>query len=223
MALVSDGLKMDLLSDMSLERVFQKHIIDGASYFFRDARQRIDEEYQFRHELADALDVSINDIIIVGSAKMGFSIKTNELIPFDGQYLNSRNRAKRSDLDIAVVNKDLFGVVTKDVFSLSRRYDAEWIRERWRLNQFYSDASKITQPIFRNYCKYVSMGWLRPDFLPLDYQKEAPWNDVVDSWRKMLDYRKISIGIYSEWFYLKNYQIKSLEILRDNIMEMNYD
>lgn len=222
MALVSDGLKGDLISDMSLERVFQKHVIDGASYFFKSARSKIDEEYQLRHELADCLDININDVIIVGSAKLGFSIKTKQLIPFDSSYESTSNKRLRSDIDIAVVSRELFGKITKDVFSLSRRYDPHWINEKWLLNQYYQDAEKLRKPIFSSYCEYVSKGWIRPDYLPLEYQKDAPWKKVIEEWREKLEYRKISIGIYSEWFYLKNYQIKGLEVLQNNIKGLHY-
>lgn len=217
MANIYDVFVNDIMKLPSIERVFQKHIIDGPSYFFEHVVQKVDDEYHFRDELARSIDVHINDIMIVGSAKLGFSIKSKELALFDARFESTKALSDRSDIDIAIINKDFFDRTTRHIFSLSRRYERAWIDENWTLNDFYKFLEDDEDSIFQRYCKYIAMGWLRPDLLPLQYHQNAPWGEVVSKWKKKYSQRKISIGIYSDWFYLKNYQIKSLETLKSKL------
>lgn len=214
---IHEAFVNDIVRLPSIERVFQKHIIDGPSYFFKNVAQKIDDEYQLRDELAKSINVNINDVIIVGSAKLGFSIKSKELNLFDAKFESTKALSDRSDIDIAIINKEFFDKTTRHIFSLSRRYDKAWIDQNWTRNDFYRHIEDDEDSIFQRYCKYVAMGWLRPDLLPLQYHNNAPWGDTVTKWKRKYLQRKISVGIYSDWFYLKNYQIKSLETLKSKI------
>lgn len=201
---------------MPLERIFQKHIVDGRSFLFNDLLDKCDWEYELRDELARTLGANINDIVIVGSSKLGFSVKTQRFLEFDHEFQRSRNPRQRSDVDIAVVNNDCFGKISKEIFSLSRHFDREWRLGNWKINDFYHTERDLAA----QYVLYLAKGWLRPDYLPTVYYASAPWKKVVEAWRKRLDGRKISIGFYSEWFYLKHYQMENLGRLRMLINEL---
>lgn len=213
--MIESEIKEDLLSDMPIESVFQKHIVDGDSYFFSTIIGDVNSEYDFRSELARSLNVNINDVVIVGSAKLGFSLKNINFSKFDHDFEISGNPNEKSDIDVAVVNNVLFDRITKKIFELSNHLDKTWANENWRTN-YYSHEPK---DLVAKYAFYVTKGWLRPDVMPLIYYSSAPWKQFSDSWRRKIK-RKISIGIYSDWYYLKNYQMDNLKTLKAKIQEL---
>lgn len=207
---ISHPLRADLVSTMPVERIFQKHIVDGRSFLFNQLLGKCDWEYELRDELARALGANINDVVIVGSSKLGFSIKTQNFREFDHDFRLSKNPRKRSDVDIAIINNGCFDRIAKQIFSLSRHFEKEWQEANWKVNDFYHEERNLAT----QYTLYLAKGWLRPDYLPTVYYSTAPWKTVVETWRRRLGGRKISIGFYSEWFYLKHYQMGNLERLR---------
>lgn len=151
------SIKADLISAMEIEQLFQKHIIDGTSYFFRDFLNDGNKEYILRHEFSELLGLSINDIVIVGSAKLGFSVKNEKFAKFDERFSNTYKPAHKSDIDIAIVSRKLFDRETETIYDISRHFSQAWIDENWRHNVYYHDDSKLKQnnidSIFNNYTK----------------------------------------------------------------------
>ncbi len=209
---ISDSLRTDLTLAMPTEQVFQKHVVDGASYFFTEKLDQIDLEYELRHELANSLGVNINDVIIVGSAKLGFSLKTEEFQEFDHVYSKSNNPRDQSDIDIAIINRRLYDSTIEQVFQLTRHFDKEWVEKNWQMNAFYRKPGNL----YKRYALYLAKGWLRPDLLPNVFYDAAPWRSVCEKWQTGLA-RKIALGFYSDWFYLKHYQMDNLDRLRSKL------
>lgn len=222
MALISN-ISKDLVSDMNIEQLFQKHIIDGSSYFFQEFLKEGDQEYQLRHDIAVALKININDIVIVGSAKIGFSIKDENFNKFDDKFSKTYKVSHKSDIDIAIVNKTFFDQQTALIFEMSRHFSADWIDDKWIENLYYQDErvrkGKAIDPLFQSYTKYIARGWLRPDFTPNNYINQIPWKGTVDKWFPLLN-RKINVGLYSDWYYLKHYQMDHLLKLRIKMQKL---
>lgn len=216
MTAIATLLRSDLVSSMPIERVFQKHVIDGTSFLFRDHLSNLDWEYELRDEIATVLSLNINDVVIVGSAKLGFSLKTHDFLAFDQRYLETRNPRLKSDVDVAVVNRACFDEFTKRIYSLSRHFDKDWIKENWQINAF----NRTPINLFQKYALALAKGWFRPDLLPSIFYESAPWKDVCSVWYNKLQKRKVSIGFYSEWFYLKHYQMDNLDRLRALVRAM---
>lgn len=212
---ISDLLRADLISNTPIEQVFQKHVVDGASYFFKERMQQVDLEYELRHELALALDININDVIIVGSAKLGFSLKTEDFLKFDHKYGLSNNPREQSDIDIAIINRRLYDTTIEQIFHLSRHFERSWIKQHWQMNAFYKEPTNL----YVKYALYLAKGWLRPDYLPSSYFEVAKWRPVSERWFTKLK-RKISLGFYADWMYLKHYQMDNLERLRSQLNEL---
>lgn len=203
-------LKADLISAMPIEQVFQKHIVDGKSYFFDKELNNKDLEYELRDDLARSLSISINEVIIVGSAKIGFSVKSHKFRPFDYDFTTTKNPRKRSDIDIAIINKHIFDKICEEIFHLSRHFDERWIEQNWAKNYYYPHGDDL----YYKYVKYLSKGWLRPDYFPTLYLASRAWKDECEKWHTKTKKRKISIGIYSSWVYFKHYQMDNLEKLK---------
>lgn len=211
-------LNSDLISYVPIEQLFQKHIIDGSSFLFREIIKDEDKEYVLRHELAEALQLSINDIVIVGSAKLGFSVKDLNFVKFDGKFTETKQVRNKSDIDIAVVSRFLFDQEAQRIYDMSRHFSKAWIKSNWKFNHFYSTGGRLqstgVQSLFNAYTMNIARGWLRQDFSPNAYIDIVPWKTVSDKWYRNIG-RKISIAVYADWRYLKNYQMDHLNTLRE--------
>jgi len=216
-SLTLEALKADLVSEMEIEQLFQKHIVDGTSYFFSENIKDINKEYVLRHELAQLLNLSINDIVIVGSAKLGFSVKDEKFLRFDERFIATNKKKNRSDIDIAIVSRKLFESQTELIFNICDHFDGIWEYQNWRYNLYYPDEQTLRQKgghsLLQKYVMNLARGWFRVDYSPSIYINSAPWKKLVRKWSDALD-RQIAIAIYSDWRYLKHYQMKNLETLR---------
>lgn len=63
--------------NLTPEIIVQKYLIEGSSYFFKNLEDY--EEFYFKKELAESLGIHIRNITVVGSGKLGFSIKPDKV------------------------------------------------------------------------------------------------------------------------------------------------
>jgi hypothetical protein len=101
--------------NLPLDVLLQKYIIDTDSHFFQKIENRLDE-FDFKKDISQILSVHVRDIIIVGSGKLGFSLKPYitksksayyNFYEFDFKW-KQNNSNKRSDLDVAIISSELF-------------------------------------------------------------------------------------------------------------------
>jgi len=147
-----------------------------------------DRQSLLRRRVSDNFRVSMRDVILVGSAKIGCTLTQKldrpPLSPFsDG-----------SDIDIAIISSRLFEYYWEQAFN------------------YYSDVrewEKIGQ--FR---KYLFRGWMRPDMLPVDTEFGASrlWFDFFLGQTASGDFggNKVSAGIYYSEHFWEKYASRSL-------------
>ncbi|WP_428666442.1 hypothetical protein [Runella sp.] len=188
--------------------VVQKHLIDGSSFFFRSLPEG--EEFAFKKDIANSLDVHIRDIVIVGSGKLGFSIKPDKDNPslylfkkFD-YYFEKNNENEKSDLDIAIVSSSLF--------------DQQLIN----LHKHTGGYTDKTYPYNRkvDFAKYIIKGWLRPDMVPRDYSISSEVIKVQDDYKRKFG-RKVSIGIYKSWYFFETYHQNNIKSIQLNFISVS--
>jgi hypothetical protein len=136
-------------------------------------------------------------------------VKTDQFLKFDHEYEKTKNVRKKSDIDIALVNSRYFDEVAEAIYHLSCHFDREWIRQNWTTNQYHTEGKNL----FNEYSLYVARGWLRQDYMPNAYLKECDWLKPCNSWAEKLG-RKVAIGVYGNWTYLKHYHMDHLLRLR---------
>jgi hypothetical protein len=109
-----------------------KYIISG------DSRTLPSESYyKLRVEIADWFGIHPNEVIMVGSGKLGFSIDPSKMFhPF----------RRDSDYDIAILSSELFDFYWRKVFAYSQA------------NLFWKERDDFNS--------YLVRGWVRPDLLP---------------------------------------------------------
>lgn len=200
------NFKKDIFNDLDSEFITQKYLIDGDSYFFREFYPL--EEFEFKKGLADILKVHIRDITVVGSGKLGFSLKPNpvesslyEFKKFDYDFYENANNDK-SDLDIAIISEKLFEYFLADVYLKTNKYRTipeDWVRNR------------------KSFSFYVLKGWFRKDFLFDGYDYDSTLIKFIDFYKKKYK-RDINLGIYKSWFYFENYHINNIENIKINLL-----
>jgi hypothetical protein len=186
--------------------VVQKYLIDGASYFF-DAHYDSHEEFDFKKSLASSLGAHIRDIAIVGSGKLGFSLKPEREIPglyqfnkFDKRYEIDPD-SKKSDLDVAIVSRDLF--------------DSQ-LEELYRFTSAYSNT-EFNAARLKSFSKYILKGWIRPDFLPASYSITEKLGVTSQHFSTKYQ-RSVNIGIYKSWYYFEQYHVSNVHTLSLNLI-----
>ncbi len=209
-----DSLKTDLRNEsLSFEQLFQKHIVDSQCFFFNSIIKDTKKEYEIRGLIANSLGVHINEVIIVGSAKLGFSLSPKKLYnEFDSKFNQTKIFRDKSDLDIAVISPDLFKDLNIRIYNYTNSF-----KFKWHENEYYngSKLNDFNVPINYKFFEYHTKGWFRPDFKPRGF--EFCTNSSYENLKKQIidtTGRKIGLGIYKNWFFFKNYHIENLKILQ---------
>ena len=176
---------------------------DRVPYVFDPEPQSWD---QFRADISAELDVAAVDIAVVGSARLGFSLKPGN---------NLKAFSDKSDIDVIIVNEKLF--------------DHLWIH---LLATAYPDPE--TSPKLggwlNNRRREVYAGWLNPLEIKLDraiwgeratpvIQFSSQWFDVLQKASKYPPRRHevIEGRLYRTWRHAELYHLHSLAALRETL------
>lgn len=187
-------LKQDLKNlDMTDSRIVGKHISFGIPYIFAGNDDIYDD---LKNAIASEFDVDEDDVIMVGSAKLGFSIKPEKLwMPIQDD----------SDIDVAIISERLFDDYWKELLDFNINIKSRSVSEDEKYWRFL---------------KYFFKGWLRPDLFPFDYSKRLRWFKFFDgiSYKKY-DKRKVSAAVYRNRYFFKHYHALNIKKIRQGVSE----
>jgi len=174
------------LPKLTNSEMVNKYYLSGASYALNDTYH-----HKLREEVATYFNLAFTDVFIVGSAKLGFSIKPERrFMPFGDE----------SDVDVTIISKDLFEKVWHEIHIFQK-------------NGGYWDLAP-----FKN---YHFQGWMRPDKLPRlrSFRFTSKWWDFFNSFSQ--DGRcgpyRIRGGLYYSRFFFDSYQQICLDQCREEI------
>lgn len=196
-----EEFKKNCISSKS-DSIVQRYLIEDSTYFFNEIETG--KEYDFKKEIAGILNVHIRDIVIVGSGKLGFSLKPDNsdiglylFKEFDHNYKNNLS-TKKSDLDIAIISSFLFDKEIKNLYNHTGFYKFNW-----------NDRN--------SFAKYVLKGKLAIRFLPIDFQLTKEIMLVQEKY-KMEYGREINIEIYKSWHYFETYHQENIKNIQVNLL-----
>lgn len=158
----------------------QKDIIFGGCAVLDD-----DQYLELRSDVAKQFSAHPNDVLVVGSAKLGFSIAPHK------RY---RTFCDESDIDIVIVNSKLFDEIWYLVY------------KSWKSKIYWENGA--------NFQKYLFRGWIRPDFFPSSQVmpiSKAWWEYFreLTASGKFGPY-KLAGAVYKNWDYVEQYQIGAI-------------
>ena len=186
--------------------VVQKYLIENDAYFFKEISG--DEEFEFKKDIALLLDVHIRDIAIVGSGKLGFSLKPEKDVPglylfkeFDYKF-NLSETNEKSDLDIAVISSSLFDKEIKNLYNHTHYYAKQYIWDK---------DERISLAI------YVLKGRLATRFLPIGFPLTDEIKNAQEKYQ-MLFGRKVNLEIYKSWHFFETYHQENIKNIQVNLI-----
>lgn len=176
----------------SNEELVERYIWFGTPAIFSDCEQTY---YDLKREISTQFPVkSKNNIIVVGSAKLGFSIAPRKRF---------RDIQDESDIDVAIIDEELF--------------DSYWER-LFEFNINVKSRSEKEEYLYQKFLQYFFKGWLRPDLFPFDFEGKREWFDFFSgiSYKKY-DKRKVAAAIYKNEYFFKKYHEENIETLREEL------
>ncbi|WP_203031508.1 hypothetical protein [Segatella copri] len=166
-------------------RIVRKYIIHGIPYVFKDNANRY---YDFREQIANHWHVGFQEVLILGSGKLGYSYHKNSVF------------SDESDIDVAIVNQSLF-----ESFYLEIR------NFQYRLESGLETLTSHEKCEYNRFLSYMIKGWMRPDILPAKITGKLS-KDEWFSYFKSISYNnnlagnyKVSAGLFKNFDYMEYY------------------
>ena len=145
------------------------------------ADQLAGQHTSLKQRIAGKFHISQADVVIVGSAKLGFSIAPEKRF---------REFGESSDIDVAIVSSDFYVKVWYELFNYERS------------GAYWEHAKE-----FEHYC---FRGWIRPDKLPRSsvYPFSKSWWDFFQSLTASGEFGpyKIRAALYHSKHFIDAYQ-----------------
>lgn len=150
-----------------------------------------DEAYlRLRAKVAAHFGLHENDVLVVGSGKLGFSIAPHKRYKKFGD---------ESDIDVAIVNSAFF--------------DKVWglVHKKWQQRSLWDREVRFKE--------YLFSGWIRPDLFPPNMEFSTEWWEFFRQLTSSGEFGpyKIAGAVYKNWDYLEIYQSNALDACKEEL------
>lgn len=174
-------------------KIVRKYIIHGTPFVFKDNQEAY---YDFREMIAKRWNVRFNEVLILGSGKLGYSYHKKSVF------------SEESDIDVAIVSRDLF-----EDFNMDLR-EFQYQKEQGLLTLSCHEESQ-----YHSFLTYMIKGWMRPDKLPAKLTGSISKKEWFEYF-KSISYNnnpagnyKIAAGLFKDFNYMERYYVNSLMTL----------
>lgn len=168
-----------LLDTNSISRIVNRNIFSENPICFKE----INKSWELREEIANYFDIHVKNIEIVGSGKLGISLKEES----HGKPFN-----EKSDIDVLIVSNEMFDEAWKDLLKLEKKYYKLTTTQRAFLAECYDT---------------IPRGFISPDKLPKETNFYNYWwrvfNDI--SYKNKYEHRKIRGRLFKNWSFAAKY------------------
>lgn len=172
-----------------VDEVIDKYLLFGTPYIFRNNESLY---YQLLKDIEKYFGVGRENVFVVGSSKLGFSISPIK------RY---KEWGEDSDIDIAIIDYGVFLNYWKETYTYNPDCDARTIKENERFAMFLS---------------YLSKGWLRPDMFPKKMGDEL--FSFLRELHGLYNY-KVRVGFYADRFFFNEYNKDNLMMLKKECID----
>lgn len=175
------------LANLSARKMIRKHIIYGDCAAISQTQY-----FDLRSEVAEKYEVHPNEVLVVGSAKLGFSVAPKK------RY---RHFTDTSDIDVVIVSARLFDQIWRAVHYF------------WSQGGYWERSEQFKA--------YLFQGWIRPDKLPpsKSFQLANDWWEFFNYLSASGRYSvyKIAGALYRDWYFLEAYQLRAVSACADEL------
>lgn len=181
--------------------IYNKYLLTNHVWYFEE---RLDEENprehfeNFKFFLSKKLDIHVNNITIVGSAKTCYSLAPDN----DFKKFN-----ENSDFDLVLVSSRYFNFFWEAFLELSNK-------------AYIKNFDQLTESIF---WKFVSFKNIELNHRHRQFQE---WLKKVDSLKKDIQTvygikEKFNFRIYESWNYVQAYHLQGIQKIKEQLKEEN--
>lgn len=202
-----DDFEKDLRT-RSLEWVANHYIFEGTPYIFRDRPEIVN---MLSTHLSRQLELSSENIRIIGSAKVGFSLSPDN---FPREFSNT------SDIDVLVVDEKLFDEIWMSVLN-------------WHYPRRLSGLGRVDSCWMSARRNDLYWGWFHPDRIKYKGlslpEVLKPLRDISTSWfnafRSLSRYpefsgRHVSGRLYRSWSHARLYHLDALRKIKETVLNV---
>lgn len=185
------SIKNDLMA-ISPDVFISKWIMEKTPYIFDDNIMRY---YEWKHKMALKLQVDARDIIVTGSACLGYSLNPKKNFKKFNQY---------SDIDVGIISNYYFDIAWHEL----------------RNQKYYKLDNNMKHALEDHKNRLIYWGTIATDkILPiLSFGKH--WNKVINELKSCppIDDREINFRIYKDNKSFRDYQINSVRECQEIIL-----
>lgn len=207
MSYTLEEMKADLMN-LDERRFYLKHIVRSDNWYFenvlacpRENLAKISDD--FRMTISESLGVIFNNVMLVGSGKIGYSLSPTDKLfaPFSVDGKDRKDR-KPSDLDVAIISEELF----HQYWALFRQHYAS--KHSWLYKGY------IYNGIYRG---YINEPWIHT---VEGCRRE--WAEMAAESKKRLTnslfiQNEVNYRIYRNWSDFEEYNYKNIEKIKTMI------
>lgn len=178
----SKAIELGLNARLSHNEIIRKIYLTYPTKVFIGAEE---QQYELLNEISTFFKIPINAVQIAGSAKTGASY-----------HQKTEFKEGVSDLDVAIIDHDLFISYMELVFRVSKGYSDHSL--------FVLRNGKST---YEEYVGYLARGMFRPDLMPICPERAA-WHDFFNklSNKHINFFKSINAAIYLSQSFFENKQ-----------------
>ncbi len=187
-----DEFKNKLRDEASSDlEIVQRYITHGPPFFFEGDEDRY---FKLKQTIAQKFGLNPQEVIMIGSAKLGFSIsplKQKRWQPFHDE----------SDIDMVIISSDIFDRFWKELYDFNIKLTVGTEKEEKRYYRFLD---------------YFFRGWFRPDVFPFSYEWRAEWLNFFKSisYGEFGEQHKISGAVFRDWGFYEAYHTNNIREIR---------
>jgi len=178
----------DDLANHDIKKIIERHIIFGTPYIFKSDEPLY---FELKECIATHFQINPSQVIMVGSAKFGFSIANKKLW---------KKIDETSDIDMVIISDILFDNFWKDLLNFNIQLTVRTEEE---------------QKLYFKFLEYLFKGWIRPDLFPFQYKQKSQWFEFFKeiSYNKY-DNRKVTCAIYRDQDFFNLYHSANLNKIK---------
>jgi cobyrinic acid a,c-diamide synthase len=177
--------------------IVRRFLCFGNAHIFDDNEENY---FILKDKISDHYDIHPNEVMMIGSGKLGFSIAPNK----DWNSFNSD-----SDLDMAIISEKAFNFFWDELLSFNIDIKVRTVEDEKKYNKFL---------------KYFFKGWIRPDLFPFNFEGKSKWFNFFDELSHdffRFGEHKISAGLYRDFKSFEFYHQDNIRRLRTKGFKVN--
>lgn len=204
MSYTIEEIKEDLIN-CDIKQFYMKYIVRSDNWYFENILNIPQDKIitavdDFKIIVSEAMGISYNSIMMVGSGKTGCSLSPTKHLK---QFTIEPTAENKSDIDIAIISLPIFDRLWKE---FRKAYDVT--------NQRY--YSYISREIYRGYINDKNINLIEPCRL---FWKNMSIESTKKLKQNMYFKHDISYRVYRSWEDFEEYNLGSIKMLKEEVKQ----